>query len=116
MGIVLAVVTGFDADVPFPLFFGLLGFIAGILFSVLLTLAERHRRFDQMSLPRFAVWGAAGGVLLSSLFVVVGYLAGASYQQVEKQVGRGIAVALVVVVVAAAVVWRVRAERRVPES
>jgi hypothetical protein len=67
-GIVLAVVTGFKADAPFPLIFGLLGFIAGVIFSVFLTLTEGRRRFDQMSLPRFAGWGAAGGLLLSALF------------------------------------------------
>jgi hypothetical protein len=32
-GIVLAVVTGFKADAPFPLIFGVLGFIAGLTFS-----------------------------------------------------------------------------------
>ena len=32
-GFVLAVVTGFKADAPFPLVFGVLGFIAGVIFS-----------------------------------------------------------------------------------
>jgi peptidoglycan/LPS O-acetylase OafA/YrhL len=67
-GIVLAVVTGFKADAPFPLVFGVLGFIAGVIFSAFLALTERRRRFDQMSLPRFAGWGAAGGLLLSAVF------------------------------------------------
>jgi hypothetical protein len=67
-GIVLAVVTGFKADAPFPLVFGVLGFIAGVIFSAFLALTEGRRRFDQMSLPRFAGWGAAGGVLLSAVF------------------------------------------------
>jgi hypothetical protein len=58
------------ADVPYPLGFGLLGFLAGVVFSVVLGLVERHRRFDQMSLPRFGAWGAAGGALLSGGFVV----------------------------------------------
>jgi hypothetical protein len=67
-GIVLAVVTGFKADAPFPLVFGVLGFIAGVIFSAFLALTEGRRSFDQMSLPRFAGWGATGGLLLSADF------------------------------------------------
>jgi hypothetical protein len=62
-------VFGFNADVPFPLVFGVLGFIAGVTFSGLLVLTEGRRRLDQMSLPRFAGWGAVSGLLLSALFV-----------------------------------------------
>ena len=67
-GIMLAVVTRFKADAPFPLIFGVLGFIAGVIFSAFLALTEGRRRFDQMSLPRFAGWGATGGLLLSAIF------------------------------------------------
>src|SRR5690606_7137877 len=63
-GLVLLVIVGPNAaDVPFPLFFGLLGFLGGLVFSGILGLVERRRRFEQMSLPRFAGWGAAGGLL-----------------------------------------------------
>ena len=62
-------VFGVPSDLPFPLLFGALGFIAGVTFSGLLVLTEGRRRFDQMSLPRFAGWGAVGGLLLSALFV-----------------------------------------------
>jgi hypothetical protein len=65
---------GFNADVPFPLVFGVLGFIAGIIFFALLVLIERRRTFDQLSLPRFAAWGAAGGLLLSAIFTRVASL------------------------------------------
>lgn len=58
------------ADVPYPLGFGAFGFVAGVTFSVVLGLVEGRRRFDQMSLPRFAGWGAAGGLLLSAVFVM----------------------------------------------
>jgi hypothetical protein len=61
-------VFGINADVPFPLVFGVLGFIAGFTFSGLLVLTEGRRSFEQMSLPRFAGWGAMGGLLLSALF------------------------------------------------
>jgi hypothetical protein len=67
-GFVLMVVTGFKTDAPFPLIFGVLGFGAGIIFSVFLALTQRRRGFDQMSLPRFAGWGAVGGLVLSAFF------------------------------------------------
>ena len=41
------------------------GFLGGMVFSTVLAVAGRNRRFDQLSLPRFAAWGAVGGVLMS---------------------------------------------------
>jgi hypothetical protein len=67
-GLIPRWVFGFNTDVPFPLVFGVLGFVAGVTFSGLLMLTERRRRFDQMTLSRFAAWGAVGGLLLSALF------------------------------------------------
>jgi hypothetical protein len=61
-------VFGFNPDAPFPIIFGVLGFIAGLLFSAILVLTERRRTFDQMSLPRFAGWGGLGGILLAAFF------------------------------------------------
>jgi hypothetical protein len=61
-------VLGINTDAPFPIVFGVLGFIAGVTFSGLLVLTEGRRRFDQMSIPRFAAWGSMGGLLLSGLF------------------------------------------------
>src|SRR3990170_308777 len=76
-GMMLLLVVGVDAaDVPFPLGFGLLGFLAGVTFSGVLGIVERRRRFDQMSLPRFAGWGAVGGLLLSVMFVLAVALGG----------------------------------------
>jgi hypothetical protein len=70
-GMLLLLVVGFGAaDVPFPLFFGLLGFLAGAAFSGLLGILARRRRFDQLSLPRFAGSGAIGGLLLSGIVVL----------------------------------------------
>ena len=51
-------------DAPLPTL-ALPGFVAGLLFSVVLGVAARRRRFDDLSLPRFAAWGAVGGLLLS---------------------------------------------------
>ncbi len=39
----------------------LAGLIGGAAFSVVLGITEGRRRFDEMSLPRFAGWGAVGG-------------------------------------------------------
>jgi len=73
-GLVPRWIFGFNADAPFPLVFGVLGFIAGITFSGLLVLTEGRRRFDQMSLPRFAAWGGVGGLLLAALFARIASL------------------------------------------
>lgn len=76
-GVVLLLIVGPGAaDVPFPLGFGLLGFLAGAAFSGVLGIVEGRRRFDQLSLPRFAGWGAVGGLLLSGIFVVAADLGG----------------------------------------
>jgi hypothetical protein len=68
VGMVPRWVFGFNADAPFPLIFGVFGFLAGVTFAALLTLSEGRRRFDQLSLPRFAGWGALGGLLLAAVF------------------------------------------------
>ena len=67
-------VLGIETDAPIPLLFGVFGFVAGITFSALLALTERRRRFDQLSLPRFAGWGAVGGLLLAGLWARVASL------------------------------------------
>ena len=40
-------------------------FSGGVVFSTVLGIAGRRRRFDELSLPQFAAWGAIGGLLLS---------------------------------------------------
>lgn len=68
VGILPRWVFGINFDAPFPIIFGVLGFLAGVTFSLVLALTEGRRRFEQMSLPRFATWGAIGGIALSALF------------------------------------------------
>lgn len=51
-------------DAPLPAL-GVPGFVGGVLFSLVLGVAARRRRFDELSLPRVAAWGAVGGLLLS---------------------------------------------------
>ena len=76
-GIALLLVVGPDAaDVPFPIGFAMFGFLAGATFSTVLGITEGRRRFEQLSIPRFALWGAVGGVLLSVAFVLLADVGG----------------------------------------
>jgi hypothetical protein len=67
-------VFGVNTDAPLPLVFGVFGLMAGMVFSAVLALTEGRRSFDEMSLPRFAGWGAIGGLLLSALVAKIGSL------------------------------------------
>ena len=51
-------------DAPLPAL-AIPGFFGGAFFSMVLGIAGRRRRFDELSLRRFAVWGAVGGLLLT---------------------------------------------------
>ncbi len=68
--------------VPSLVAFAVMGFVGGAAFSAVLQIAERHRRFDEMSLPSFAVLGAVGGLFVSMLmgagFVVFALLGAGS--------------------------------------
>jgi hypothetical protein len=50
-------------DAPLPAL-AIPGFFAGVFFSTVLGIAGRRHRFRELSLPRFAAWGAMGGLLL----------------------------------------------------
>ena len=55
------------------------GFFGGAVFSTVLGIAGRRRRFDELSLPRFGAWGAVGGLLLGlPLLVALSPEAGAA--------------------------------------
>ncbi len=64
--------TGLAEVIANSVLLAVAGFIGGVGFSVVLGIAEGRRRFDQMSLPRFAGWGAVGGLLMSVLFLSKG--------------------------------------------
>lgn len=65
----------------------------------------------QMPYRTFLPWNAAGGIIWGTAFVLLGYLAGNSYQAVARTVGRDTALAVGAVVIVAIIVWRVREHR-----
>ncbi len=66
LGMVMEVLDsqGQIADI-WPAVLAVPAFFGGVLFSAVLAVAGRRRRFDELSIPRFAAWGAVGGALLS---------------------------------------------------
>ena len=116
MGGVPRWVFGIETDVPMPLLFGLLGVVAGVTFSGLLALTEGRRTFGQMSLPRFAAWGAVGGVLLSGIFVAGAALRGASVWGEFLLFGPGLAAASAACAAGSLAVARWADRRQLPGS
>jgi hypothetical protein len=49
-----------------------LGFLGGTIFAAVLRLTEGKQRFDALSVPGFAAWGALGGALLGGIAVTAG--------------------------------------------
>ena len=48
------------------------GFLGGVAFSVVLAIAARRRRLDELSIARVALWGAAAGLLVGVLPFMIG--------------------------------------------
>lgn len=48
------------------------GFLAGVMFSVVLGMAAKRRRLDELSVAKVGGWGAVAGVLIGSLPFVLG--------------------------------------------
>jgi hypothetical protein len=46
------------------------GFIAGSSFAAILSIVERRKRLEDLSLWRIAVWGGLGGILLAAVLGV----------------------------------------------
>ena len=60
----------------------------------------------------FLVWNATGGIIWGTLFVILGHVAGQSYKAVEQTVGRGLAFAVLGIVIVAVIAWRVYERRK----
>lgn len=59
-------------DMWIPLF-AIPGFVGGMIFSLVIGIAARHRKFEELSVPAFGAWGALGGVLLVALAAAIGW-------------------------------------------
>jgi membrane protein DedA with SNARE-associated domain len=66
-----------------------------------------------MPYPRFLFYNVLGGLAWGVTFCLVGYLAGNSYQQVERVIGRTGAIVTAAVVVVAVLVWARRRHARI---
>ncbi|MCX5043186.1 DedA family protein [Aldersonia sp. NBC_00410] len=67
---------------------------------------------SKMPYPRFLVYNAVGGITWGVLFVVIGFVAGNSYQAVAKTVGRDVALVVAALVLVGVLIWRVRVHRQ----
>lgn len=54
------------------------GFFVGVIFAALLSLGDGRRRFEELSLTRFASWGAAAGAALGVTALGLGIFPGIS--------------------------------------
>jgi membrane-associated protein len=67
---------------------------------------------SEMRYPKFLLWNALGGFAWGIGFCLVGYFAGASYETVATNIGRGSAVVIAAIVLGTLVWWHVRRRRR----
>ena len=67
---------GVGDDVPIPIVCAMFGFMSGVAFSGVLKLVAGRRRFDELSLGRFAWLGAVGGALFWGLLAATAGPAG----------------------------------------
>lgn len=67
---------------------------------------------SRMSYPRFLAFNILGAVLWGVSVTLLGYFAGSSLKQIERNLGRGSAIVVVAVVLVAAFVWHRRRRAR----
>jgi membrane-associated protein len=66
---------------------------------------------SEMRYPKFFLWNACGGLVWGVGYSLLGYFAGASYERVASDVGKGTAVAVVALVLALLVALHLRRRR-----
>ena len=75
---VVAVVIGMvvdpdeSMDEMWPLIGAYPGFLGGVVFSIVLSIAERRRSLSELSVRRFGAWGAAAGLVIGVLPFLLG--------------------------------------------
>lgn len=67
---------------------------------------------SRMPYARSLTWNAVGGITWGTTVVLIGYLAGASYERIARRLGEGTAIGVGLVVVVDLVVWHLRRGRR----
>lgn len=67
---------------------------------------------SRMPYRRFLIWNAAGGIVWGVVVVVVGYLAGLSYDRAAAWLGGGATAVVAVIVIGALIVWHLRRRQR----
>jgi len=74
LGAVLGALAGFPMGSLFRLALSnsVGGFIAGASFALILSVAERRRTLEDLSLRRVALWGAIGGLVVTSIPLAFG--------------------------------------------
>lgn len=76
IGILVGFIVDRDGrmDEPWILVGAYPGFLAGVVFSVLLGVVGRRSRFEDFSLRTFAAWGAAAGSIMAVIPLMLGSL------------------------------------------
>lgn len=64
-----------------------------------------------MEYRKFVTYNAAGGIVWGTLFVLVGFFAGNSFEAVAKVIGRDVAIVVVGIAIIAFIVWRISKHR-----
>jgi|SRR5688572_5507387 len=59
-------------DEMWPLIGAYPGFLGGVLFSVVLSVAERRRNLSELSVRRFGAWGAVAGLVIGVVPFLLG--------------------------------------------
>ena len=59
-------------------FFGVWGAVSGSVFAIALTVAERQRSIEDLSMGRVALWGAVGGATIPAVGTAASVLGGAA--------------------------------------
>ncbi|HEU5160617.1 MAG TPA: DedA family protein [Streptosporangiaceae bacterium] len=67
---------------------------------------------SRMPYPKFLIFNVLGGVVWGAGFTLGGFFLGAAFERTAQFVGRGVAIAIAVILTAALVVWTVRRHRR----
>ena len=88
------------------------GFLGGVIFSVVLGIVASRRRFEELSIARFAAWGAVAGLVVGTLPFVLSEPAAGQPRTLLAAAVIGSITALSTVSAAGSLLLARRAERR----